>query len=237
MTEFEPDGLLRDVEALRRRARSDRHAFRLPLLYFGAFTLGTAPLYALAYAAHTPPEDGSADGVTTGFTSWLLARETWLDLVWLAGLAAGAVLTVWWYRRHGDSAGIQTSARGPATTWAVAGVAPLIWFLAPLVSLFVWFLWPLFVRNTFGLLALAFGLIALARTERSRHLWIVTLLYTAAAAPAVVYDMQNMYYRLFHLFGFTPETMPYGPLQGSPVLLPGLILLVGGLAARKESRA
>jgi hypothetical protein len=234
MTEFEADGLLDDVEALRRRARADRHAFRLPLLYFGLFALATAPLYVLAYTLHRPGSSSSPSGF---FSSWAFGRDGWLDLIWLAGLAVGTGLTVWWYRRHGDLSGIETSTRGPVTTWTAAGLAPLIWFLSPLAGVLVWFLWPFFVRNTFGLLALAFGLIALARVERSRYLWIVTLLYTAAAVPAVVYNMENQYYRVFQLLGFSGENMPYGLLQGSPVLLPGLILLVGGLGARRRIHA
>ncbi|WP_214104184.1 hypothetical protein [Acrocarpospora catenulata] len=206
----EASQLLGDVHALRNRARADRHAFRFPLLYFGTFTLATAPLYVLNYALFLP--------------------GGWIDLVWLAGLIIGAVLTIWWYRRHGDRSGIQTSARKSFLVWTGAGAAPLVWILV--VPVF-FFLWPFFVRGTFGLLAIALGLIALARAERSRRLWIITGLYTAAAIPAVVYNMENQYYRLFHLFGVSAEDMPYSLIQGSPVLLPALILLIGGLTTRR----
>ncbi|GAA1013380.1 hypothetical protein Aple_053980 [Acrocarpospora pleiomorpha] len=215
------DWLLGEVNSLRERARADRHAFRFPLLYFGAFTLATAPLYVLGH------QQGES-----GFRAWpFLARG--MDLVWLAGLVVGAVLTIWWYRRHGDRSGIQTSARKSVLIWTTAGAAPLLWIL--LLPLF--FLWPFFVRDNFGLLAVALGLIALARAERSRRLWIITGLYTAAAVPAVVYNMENQYYRLFHLFGFTSEDMPYALVQGTPVLLPALILLIGGLTTRRTTPA
>lgn len=209
------DRLLGEVNALRERARADRHAFRFPLLYFGAFALATAPLYVLGY------QQGES------------FRTDWMDLVWLAGLFVGAALTIWWYRRHGDRSGIQTSARKSVLIWTTAGAAPLLWIL--LLPLF--FLWPFFVRDNFGLLAVALGLIALAKAERSRRLWIITGLYTAAAVPAVVYNMENQYYRLFHLFGFTSQDMPYALVQGTPVLLPALILLIGGLTTRRTTPA
>ncbi|WP_433220434.1 hypothetical protein [Microtetraspora malaysiensis] len=217
----EASNLLDEINVLRDRARTDRHAFRFPLLFFGGFTLATAPLYVIDFELGARPD-------------WPFPRE-WIDLVWLAGLVAGAGLTVWWYRRHGHRAGIQTSPRNPTIIWSTAGAAPLIWLLLPLVGFSLWFLWPFFIRSTFGLLAVALGLIALAWAERSRHLWAVTGLYTAAAVPAVVYDMQNQYYRLFHLFGVSPQEMPYGFLQGSSVLLPSLILLVGGLTVRRKT--
>ncbi|MER7209469.1 hypothetical protein ABT340_20595 [Streptosporangium sp. NPDC000239] len=217
----EAGNLLDEVNVLRARARTDRHAFRFPLLFFGGFTLATAPLYVIDFELRESPE---------GTFTWPFGE--WIDMVWLAGLVAGAGLTVWWYRRHGHRAGIQTSPRNPTIIWSTAGAAPLVWTLLPLVG---FLLWPFFIRDTFGLLASALGLIALARAERSRHLWIVTALYTATAVPAVVYDVQNQYHRLFHLFGVSPQEMPYGLLQGSPVLLPAMILLVGGLTVRRKT--
>ncbi|GAA0419962.1 hypothetical protein GCM10010160_54950 [Acrocarpospora corrugata] len=115
--------------------------------------------------------------------------------------------------------------------WVVLGFAPILWRLSSLV-----WLWPFFVRYDFGLLAIGIGLIALAVYERSRFLWVLTLAYTTLAALGVVYDIENVYYDVLGMFGVRDQDMPFDLMQVTPVLLPGLLLLAGGLLASRTRK-
>lgn len=206
--------LLDEVNVLRSRARTDRHAFQFPLLFFGGLTLTIALLQMIYYKLRW----------LGGDLAHLLPLGL-IDMVWLAGLVAGTGLSVWWYHRHGHRAGIQTAARNPMAMWALAATMPLMSLL------------PLFRSDTFGLLVIGFGLIVLARAERSRYLWIITGLYTAVVVPAVVnsgYKMEILFSRLFGLFGVEISSGLIHAYSGS-LLLPALILLVGGLSARRKT--
>ncbi|GAA0971159.1 hypothetical protein GCM10009555_021480 [Acrocarpospora macrocephala] len=141
------------------------------------------------------------------------------DFLWLMGLTVGAVLTRWWYTRRGRPAKLL-----PIVLWVILGFAPMLQRLG-----WLFYLWPFFVRNDFGLLAIGIGLIALAVHERSRFLWILTLAYTTLATLGVVYDIENVYYDVLGLFGVRDQDMPFDLMQVTPVLLPGLLLLAGGL--------
>lgn len=234
-----PD-LLAEMTALRRRARSARHAYWFPLVLFGVLTVASVPFYiqptlrpalgasgAFIQAGGGGPWMpflGGAGGLVRGY----------LGYYWSAALLGGLVLSQLWYWWHARRVGLQTPARGylmVTGTLTVLAVA-----LPPLSRLrsphWLWFLhrlpvfWPgdLVVRGTFPYLIIAAGLVVLAWAERSRALAATAVVYTGAALLAVLYDVSNLAARL----GWTP---PPGAEMVPNVLLPGLVLLLAGAAA------
>jgi hypothetical protein len=88
------------------------------------------------------------------------------------------------------------------------------------------------VRPYAPLITIALGLLGLAWLERSRVLGVISGVFAAAALLANLYNMQNVF---FHLGIFAryegPETQAF-----TNTLLPGLVLLAGGVAAWFHAR-
>lgn len=228
----EPARLLGELAALRRRARSARHAYWLPLLLFGVLSCAAIPFYLMGV-----PGSGSGTGaVAVASGPWLpllggkpLQGGFFLGYYWLVALVGGYLLCALWYRRHARIAGLQTPARGYVVTGVVLTALAL---LLPPLSLFPalhWLslAWPgdLVIRGMFPFLIIAAGLWVLAWAERSTALAVTALVYTGAALLANLYDVENILYRL----GWSPSgtwqvTVPN-------VLLPAAVLLIAGGAA------
>jgi len=241
----EPGEVLRELAAVRRRARSARHAYWFPLVLFGLLTCAAAPLYV---SAATPPAGASATitgtAVLGGTPTVLGGMPTggsgfYLGWYWLVALVGGYLLTLFWYRRHARRIGVQTPARGYIATGVVlTALALLLPLLSQLVPFLRW-LWPgdLWIRGTFAFLIIAAGLWILARAERSVALAITAAVYTGAAVLVSLYNVENLLFRL----GWNPGNgdSPLTVLPG--VLLPAVVLLIAGLAAfvvqRKIRRA
>jgi hypothetical protein len=81
-----------------------------------------------------------------------------------------------------------------------------------------------------GLLVIAIGLLGLAWMERSALCGTVAALYTLAALLANLYNMENVFYRLF---GFSDNATA---AAFDNLLLPGLVLIVGGIVALLTAR-
>jgi hypothetical protein len=114
-----------DLDALRRRAREDRHAFAGPLFLFGTLIL-LAPL--CYWPAPQPEGDGFYwdKGLFPQFTSSGMTRYP--DLVgwyWVLTIVGGLWLTSWWYRHRAQQQGVETDTR----LVRIVAVAVLLGFL------------------------------------------------------------------------------------------------------------
>lgn len=253
--------LLGDLADLRRRARADRHAYPFPLLFFGIASFLAVPLYAPA--GPTPrllPRSWDPLAVLGAHPG--VRYPALLGLYWLLVLVVGGLATVWWYRRRGARVGIETSTRGYLAALAIGlsgpGVALVLGFAASLpvfggavfrsgtaVGLILLaaatVLWrrraPRALTATAAVLgtavlqydqgvvgqfiAIGLGLVVLAGVERSVRFttttaaYLVALCASASITPLVV----------------TPATTWS---MGSVVVLPGFVLLMGGLAGLRR---
>jgi hypothetical protein len=228
----EAAALLGEVRKLRRSARSARHAYWFPLVLFGVLTCAAVPFYI------QPRPSNSAGTVAPGLYSPLLSGapgfevRNYLGYYWLVALLGGLAMTLLWYRRHARRIGLRTPARGYLITVTVlTGLALFLPVLAPipgLRQLLVLFPGDLTIRGTFPFLIIAMGLCVLAWAERSVALAVIAAVYTGTALLASLYDIENVLFRL----GWNPTTAYQWQLTKLPnVLLPALVLLVGGTGA------
>src|SRR5204862_8228584 len=132
---------------------------------------------------------------------------------------------VWWYRRHARRVGLHTGTRGPLLAWTGASLGVLALAAVPIGLV----LWVLTIRGTAWLLAVAAGLLALAWAERSLLLGTVAVLHAVAAGLGVAYDPENLLYRVLRAFGVADADMPFAYGGTVNVVLPGLVLVVGGV--------
>jgi hypothetical protein len=214
-----PAALLRQVGALRRRARADRRGYWVPLLIFGVLTLGSLPLYVEHWSC------AGNDLCTVSGYGWsaldrigggVLGDKAALGWYWLAALLAGGLATVGWYRWQAQRRGVQGRI-GIAVAAGLVGVAAL--FAAGL-TWFPPYLAVVSYHGTAAFLVIAFGLLGLAWLERSIALGVVAVGYSVAAGFAMFYDMVNVFYRI----GWEP---PDGYHAWPNVLVPALVLLAG----------
>lgn len=243
--ESDQAGLLAEMKALRRRARTERHAYWFPLVLFGLLTCASVPFYVL------PAEPGTGSGSASGRPSlpilggygFLIHGD--LGYYWLAALLGGLLLTLLWYRWNARRVGLATPARGYLVTTAVLAILALV--IPPLSQVrsphwLSWLqhlnvLWPgdLTVRGTFPFLIIAAGLWVLAWAERSRALTVIAAVYTATALLASLYDIENLLFRL----GWNPSGNDVRLTSLPNVLLPALVLLAAGagtFAAQRRHR-
>jgi hypothetical protein len=248
----EPEELLGELAAMRRRTRSARHAYWFPLVLFGLLSCAAVPLYAAAAEPHfhciavmpsgsvrCPLASGAmTSGANSGSEPLVLGGTPiggngfYLGWYWLVALVVGYLLTVLWYRRHARRAGVQTSARGYLVTSVVLTVLAVV--IPPLASQigFVSRLWhdipgDLLIRGTFAFLIIAAGLWALAWAERSVALVITAAVYTGTALLASLYNVENVLFRLGWRPGFGDLSLTVLP----NVLLPAAVLLIAGAVA------
>lgn len=242
-SESTAEELLASVTALRRRTRAARHAHWFPLLLFGLLMAMAAPLYV---EPTEPPylRATHANPVLTGLGGDLLERSAGLGWYWLAALIGGYLLSLGWYRWHGNRVGVQTPIRAYVIAGAVGTLAGLV---LPIVLDFLlfntaesvsngtgWASGPLLGVSGRGMLphvVIAVGLMVLAWMERSRGLWVVVSAYAASVL------LVNAYFSLVD-----PQPGDLGRFSFMlAALLPAPILLIGGgvafLAARKRQEA
>ncbi|GAB1646202.1 hypothetical protein [Krasilnikovia sp. MM14-A1259] len=234
----EAEALLADMARLRHATRRARHAYAVPTLLFGALTLIAAPLYL----DHIGPSELRAtldNPPMAGLGGDLLEHSAAIGWYWLGALIGGYLLTLYWYRRHALTSGVQSPTR--RYVWAgVAGVTTGL-ALGPVLDWLTTQAWttvsdvarpllgPVQVVHNLGLVpvfVVAAGLLVLAWLERSLLLATVagTVLVTLALGAASIAS------------GAATDAFPrYGYLP--PVLLSGLILLAaGGVAAARTRR-
>jgi hypothetical protein len=211
-----PEEMLADTLALRQRARADRRAYWLPLVFFGLAIVGSAPLYV-----EHPVFYG--DSPTALYS---VETDPRLRSYWTVVLLGGALLTVWWYRRRGHRFGIESGV-GPAVVAATVVTIVLLVVAVLPVGMYVW---PLYTRDYTALLVIAVGLLALAWQERSRELGVIAVLFTAVAVLANTYNVENIAIRL----GWDPFEVHPGQLrfeQLPALVAPAAVLLLGGAVA------
>ncbi|QQQ75609.1 hypothetical protein IOD16_31695 [Saccharothrix sp. 6-C] len=231
--------LLGDLAELRRRAREDRHAYSFPLLFFGVASFLAVPLHA----------PGSA---SRGFD---VRHPVALGVYWTAVLVVGGLATVWWYRGRGARVGIETSTEGYLGALAIGLGGPVVGLaldhlpfrfssgtavgLIVLAAATVLWRWkaPRAATLTAAVLgtavlqhdqpaigqfiAIGLGLVVLAAVERSTRFTTITAAYLVALCVSAGFTP---------LEGVTPSTWSLG----SVVVLPGLVLVVGGLAGLRR---
>lgn len=217
----EADELLADVHALRRRARGDRQAYWLPLLFFGLAIASSAPLYVQHIVMST---DLSQTNDLYG-----IAVDYRLHAYWSVVLLGGTLLTVWWYRRQGIRTGIEGRVGPPLVAAALFLMAYTALGAFPEVGVY---LWPLWFRDYSALLVIAVGLLALARQERSAGLWGVAVAFLSATVLAFIPDLTGNLSQ--DLLGGPAEAYRFEQLPA--LVLPALVLLVGGSIAGLRSR-
>ncbi|MFC8618823.1 hypothetical protein ACFT9M_20755 [Micromonospora purpureochromogenes] len=228
-----PGELLASVAALRRRTRAARHAYWLPLLLFGLLMAVAAPLYV--ESVESPALRATHDNpALTGLGGDFLERSAALGWYWLVALIGGYLLSLWWYRWHGERVGVQT----PTRAYLIAGiVGTLVGLVLPIVLRFMllntatavsnvtsWVTAPLLGVSNRGMLphlVIAVGLVVLARLERSRGLTAVAVGYAAAVLLVNIY---------FHTTDFQPGDLNRFSFMLA-ALLPAPILLIGGTVA------
>lgn len=231
--EATPGELLASVTALRRRTRAARHAYWLPLLLFGLFMAMSAPLYI--ESGELPAMRATSDSpALTSLGGDLLERSAALGWYWLVALVGGYLLSLWWYRWHGERVGVQT----PTRAYFIAGiVGTLVGLVLPIVLRFLlvnaatpvsnatsWLTAPLLGISGRGMLphlVIAVGLVVLARLERSRGLTAVAVGYAATVLLVNIY---------FHTTDFEPGDLNQFSFMLA-ALLPAPILLIGGTVA------
>jgi hypothetical protein len=225
----EPERLLAELAGLRRRTRSARHAYWLPLVLYGLLICAAAPLYVQRQDPHRtgtyyPPGPQVQLPGLGGY------GDGYIAVYWLFALVAGFWLTALWYRRRGRQAGLLTSARGFVVVGVVVTAAIILLSAVPAAAR----LWPgdLVIRGIFPLFVIAAGLFALAWAERSWALIATAVLFTGAALLASLYDVENVLFRL----GWDPGPAQQGLTALPNVLLPAIILLVAGLCSFPAQR-
>ncbi len=217
----DPRAALADVARLRARTQQDRGAWWFPLVLFGVLVLAATPLYW-----SVPPDDQAISdpfvlALVAAFGGVFTAHPLAIAVYWLVALTVGFVGSGLWYRRHAHRVGL----RRPVVAFVVTGLAVtmalLLFHNVPYLNL------PLFylsVRGTSSITIIAVGLFVLARLERSRGLLVFALAFLAVAVLVSTYNVENLVVR---------SGVPFGDWTGAtPVLVPGLVLLIGGLTAR-----
>jgi hypothetical protein len=234
----EPD-LLREMAALRRQARTARHAYWFPLVLFGVLTCASFPFYLRSGAWQPSAGAGVLASVGQPGGRWLpffggAPEHGGLAYYWLVALLGGLLATLLWYRWHARRAGLATPARGyiigtAILTVVALAIPPLSMVRSPRWLRFLHelrVLWPgdLIMRGAFPFVIIAVGLLILAWAERSRALAVTAAVCVALALLESLYDVGNIAYRL----GWNLPTSA-APLMN--VLPSGLLLLVAGSAA------
>jgi hypothetical protein len=224
-----PEVLLGELARLRRRTRSARHAYWLPLVLYGVLICLAAPLYVQS-AASDRPGVFAPPGPQIQVAGLGGAADGYIAIYWLFALVAGCWLTALWYRRRGRRAGLLTSARGFIIVGVVVTSAVILLSVVPPAAE----LWPadLVIRGTFPLFVIAIGLMALAWAERSWALVVTAVVFTGAAFLANLYDVENILFRL----GWNPGLVQLDLTVLPNTLLPAAVLLVAGLCAFPAQR-
>jgi len=227
--------LLAEMRALRRRARTERHAYWFPLVLFGLLTCASIPFYVLP--ARPPGSTAAVSGAPPlpalgGYAGFTVQR--YLGYYWLAALLGGLLLTLLWYRWNARRVGLATPARGYLlTTAALTALAlvipPLSQLRSPRWLQHLQVLWPgdLVLRGTFPFVIIAAGLWVLAWAERSRALALIAAVYTGTALLASLYNIENVLFRL----GWNPSGNDWSLTSLPNVLLPAFVLLATGAGA------
>ncbi|MEV4001636.1 hypothetical protein [Actinomadura sp. NPDC049753] len=238
-----PDRILDEVARLRRLTRARARGAAVPLMIFGLLTLASIPLYSHPFhAMETLPDGGSASrpGSTSGYAgldgfdrSGALSIAFWLITGPLSYLACA-----WWYRRRAARVGLTVRWR----PWAYTGAA-----------LFAVFLLAVFAQDhgvqdassplgdgfvasavVSPLLAIAVGLLVLAKVERSPGVAVCGLVYGGLCVIMNGYGLGQIPPWLAPPYGGMIDGM-LNPAQN--LILLAAVLLVGALVVQLRAWA
>jgi len=121
------------MAALRRQARTARHAYWFPLALFGLLTCASFPFYLGSTARQQSTHVAVLASLGNPGGKWLPffggAPGIWpggLSYYWVAALLGGLLATLVWYRWHARRAGLSTPARGYIISTAVLTVVAVV---------------------------------------------------------------------------------------------------------------
>ena len=237
-----PDALLDHISNLRRQARARSRGGWLPLLVFALLTLASTLLYHQPFATLQSADEGgwgfdvpSFAGLPWGNRSAALSIGFWLVLAPLSYLACAR-----WYHRRAERSGVSLRWQ----TWVWAGLVLFAVLVVVLAGQRVsWLRVPHGppsggIRYGPGstlspLLAIALGLLVLARVERSRSVALTAVLYGGLATTMNLYGLGEI----------PPWIIP--PLGGSSdvfvaagpnlILLASILLLGAAFTGRRRA--
>ncbi|NDU72976.1 hypothetical protein GWI34_10070 [Actinomadura sp. DSM 109109] len=238
MDEQSPDRILDEVARLRRLTRARARGAAVPLMIFGLLTLASIPLYSHPFhAMETLPDGGavSRPGSTSGYAgldgfdrSGAFSIAFWLVTGPLSYLACA-----WWYQRRAARVGLTVRWR----PWAYTGTA-----------LFAVFLLAVFAQDhgaqdvssppgdgfmasavVSPLLAIALGLLVLARVERSPGVAVCGLVYGGLSVIMNGYGLGQIPPWLVPPYGGMIDGM-LNPAHN--LILLAAVLLAGALAVQ-----
>jgi len=217
----DPAAALAELARLRSRARQDVRGWWFPLVLFGVLVLLATPLYW-----DVPPGDGALTGsfevaAVRAFGGVFTAHPLAIAVYWLVALVVGFAGSGLWYRRHARQVGL----RRPVLAFVLTGLAVTLGLLAAQdVPLLSYLLFYVSARGTSSIAVIAVSLFVLARLERSRALLAFAVGFLGVAVLVSTYNVENLVMQ---------AGVPFGAwTTATPVLVPGLVLLAGGLAAR-----
>jgi hypothetical protein len=221
----DPAALLLEVESLRARTRRSGRSWWFPLTLFGVLLICAAPLYGVV-----PVDDPSYDiprflwPLVTLFTGVFSAYPVLTALYWVATLTVGFVGSGLWYRREAQRIGLRRPVRAFVLTGLVITVALVLLQSVPYAGFLLF--WVSY-RGTLGIAIIAVALLVLARLERSGGLTAVAVVFLGLAVVVSTYNLENLVFRV---------GVPWGEWTGATaVVVPGLVLLVSGLVARRQT--
>ncbi len=236
-----PAQLLNEMHALRERTSAAARGYWLPLLLFAAIICGSLPFYERLAPSRSGPA-GPAVSVrgcravlnhpchlSAGTAHLSILVVTALGYYWQIAIPAGVVLTVLWYRWHGNRVGLRTPARGFLITGLVLGELVL---LVPILAHQSSSLTNLMhhLHQAGALVIIAAVLWVLAWAERSPMLAVIVAIYLAVALTV----------SQFNDGGLAGGTTGAADLSITALrllgLLPALVLLAGGLWAWSAQR-
>jgi hypothetical protein len=237
-----PDALLDHVSQLRHQARARSRGAWLPLVAFALLTLASTllyrqPFYTLpagggGYVTLEPP---SYAGLPWNNRSAVLSIAFWLVLAPLCYL--GCAL---WYHRRAQRSGV--SLRWQTWVWSGLGLFGVLVLMLVGQRLVEPRLPPeLFegrmqylVTAMNPLLAIALGLLVLARVERSRSVALTAILYGGLATMMNLYGLGQIPPWILPLGASHDAFVAAGP---NLILLSSILLLGAAITGRRRARS
>lgn len=197
-----------------------------PLVVFGLLVLGALPVFVQSFTQEKDDVTHTRlDGILGG---WFLPHAgRWVALYWLIALPAGYLATALYFRWRARRSGV---ASRPVALVATGGALLVLLLVQNAGFLGIVPLHPnLVVRGLSPLLTVAFGILVLAVADRSKALAGIALAFLGLALLANLYDLVNLLSRL----GWS---VPYEYSLWPNLVVPGVFLLVSGLALRPVQR-
>jgi hypothetical protein len=219
-----------ETNRVREQARLLRRGGWFPVLLFGIAEVGASPFYKTAFCGPQLTACAARLSQSSVVSPALLNPEggpgRWISLYWVVTSACIFGITVAYYRHRGRVTGIRGKTLPMVETGAL--------LLAFVLMIGNWIHgWPIAVGRfgTEPLLIVGLSQLVLARTERSKTLAMIALVYVGIVVVSLFYNYVN----LFERPGL--NTPFHGEVAYLPnVLIPGAYLIVASLLLRRSTR-